>query len=114
MSEEREPGSGPVPVRDLMKTMSPEPEAVGDPGWEREERTFEMEDASWTVRAAGAGCYGTGELGAARLLAVHFFAGDAPDRPVREALVPAGSFPHLADEELRTLFQRATPIELEE
>lgn len=114
MSDERESGSGPVPVRDLMRTLSPEPEAEGEPGWERDERTFELEGATWTVRAAGAGCYGTGEPGAARLLAVHFFAGDAPDRPVREALIPAGVFPHLREEELRTLFGRATPIELEE
>lgn len=113
MSEEREPGSGPVPVRDLMRTLSPEPEVEGEPGWERDERTFELEGATWMVRAAGAGCYGTGGPGAARLLAVHFFASDAPDRPVREALVPAGVFPNLGEEELRTLFERATPIELE-
>lgn len=114
MSDERESGRGPVPVRDLMRTLSPEPQAEGEPGWEGDERTFELEGATWIVRAAGAGCYGTGELGAARLLAVHFFADDAPDRPVREALIPAGVFPDLGEEELRTLFGRATPIELEE
>lgn len=114
MSDEKDRGSGPVPVRDLMRTLSPEPEAEGDPGWERDERTFELDDATWIARAAGAGCYGTGEVGAARLLAVHFFAAEAQDRPVREALIPAGAFPHLGEEELRTLFDRATPIELEE
>lgn len=114
MSEERGPGSGPVPVRDLMRTLTPEPEAEGEPGWERDERTFELDGTNWMARAAGAGCYGTGGLGTARLLAVHFYAEAAPARPVREALLPAGRFPHLRDEELRALFESATPIELEE
>lgn len=118
MTDEREPdrparpaGTGPVPVRDLMKAATPVPEVEGEPRWEGDEREFEMEDATWTVRTAGAGAYGTGSHGTARLLAVHFFREDAPERPVREALVPAGVFPNLRDEELRSLFAGATPIE---
>lgn len=120
MTDEREPGrdarpagTGPVPVRDLMRPAGPAPEAEEAPRWEGDERVFEMGDATWTVRTAGAGAYGTGEHGTARLLAVHFFREDAPERPVREALVPAGVFPNLRDEELRSLFDRATPIDHE-
>lgn len=113
MTDEREAGSGPVPVRDLMRPAAPEVEVEGEPRWEGDERVFELDGASWTVRTAGAGSYGTGSQGIARLLAVHFFSDDDPERPVREALVPAGVFPNLRDEELRTLFQRATPIETE-
>lgn len=109
--------AGPVPVRDLMKRMTPEPEAApgaeADPRWDRMERTFQAGDETWVVRSAGAGAYGTGRLGTARLVAVHFFRESAPDAPVREALLPAGVFPDLGATELRELFDRATPIDLE-
>lgn len=82
--------------------------------WEGVERTFEAEGVEWTVRTAGMGLYGTGPLGTARLVAVHFYREDRPDRPMREALVPGGRFPHLRAEELKTLFERATPIELDD
>lgn len=108
---------GPVPVRDLMKTLTPEPEpAAGtdsEPRWDSVERGFDNDEGTWIVRGAGAGAYGTGPTGTARLVAVHFFRADAPGTPVREALVPAGVFPHLAPEELRDLYDRATPIELD-
>lgn len=114
MSKDREREGGPVPVRDLMKTMTPDqPEAEGEPRWEGEEQGFERDGVEWSVRTAGAGAYGTGDFGTARLVALHFFRSDDPERPVREALVPAGLFPHLHAEELRALFERATPIELE-
>ncbi|NIP77858.1 MAG: hypothetical protein GWM90_01100 [Gemmatimonadetes bacterium] len=45
---------------------------------------------------------------------MHFYREAEPDVPVREALVPAGAFPHLGPEELRVLFERATPIEARE
>lgn len=113
MSEEKPGGDGPVPVRDLMKQMVSRPEAEGEPGWESEEKTFELHGESWAARAAGAGAYGTGARGRAKLVAIHFYREAAPDEPVREALVPAGVFPHLRPDELRTLFERATPIELD-
>lgn len=109
--DEREPGSGPISVRDLMRPATPEPEGEGEPRWEGDERAFDMDGKAWTVRTAGAGTYGTGGLGTARLLAVHFFREEAPETPVREALVPAGVFPTLRDEELRSLFESATPID---
>jgi hypothetical protein len=108
---------GPVPVRDLMRPGSGEPApshgAEEDPQWERLERGFDADDGAWIVRGAGEGAYGTGRTGTARLVAVHFFRADAPETPVREALVPAGVFPDMAAEELRALFGRATPIDLD-
>jgi hypothetical protein len=104
---------GPVPVRDLMQRPAHEPEPEGEPGWTGDERELTIDDRQWRVRPAGAGSYGTGKLGAARLLAVHFFRDDAPDRPVREALVPAGVYPYLREPELRDLFRRATPVVVE-
>lgn len=114
MSEEEERTGGPVPVRDLMKQMKPEPEAEGEPQWEGEGRGFERDGVTWSARPAGAGSYGTGDQGTARLLAIHFYREDDPEHPVREALVPAASFPGLHQDELRTLFERATPIELDD
>ncbi len=112
MTDEEQKGpDGPVPVRDLMKQMVSQPEAEGEPRWEGEEHTFEVDGETWAARAAGAGAYGTGDRGQARLMAVHFYREAEPETPVREALVASGTFPHLRPEELRTLFERATPIE---
>lgn len=113
MTEKEGSGSGPVPVRDLMKQMTYQPAAEGEPRWEGTEHAFELEDEAWVALASGAGAYGTGARGRARLVAVHFYREADRETPVREALVPAGRFPHLRPEELRSLFQRATPIELD-
>lgn len=114
MTDQKEEGTGPVPVRDLMKVPAPEPEGDAELLWEGSERTFELGGETWTARPAGTGAYGTGDHGAARLLAIHFYRASDPDRPVREALVPAGVFAGLWPDELRTLYQRATPIELDD
>jgi hypothetical protein len=74
---------------------------------------FEMDDEEWVARVAGRGAYGTGGRGRARLLAVHFIRAADPERPVREALIPAGVFSALRASELRELYKRATPIELD-
>lgn len=111
--DEKKGGNGPVPVRDLMKQMVSRPEAEGEPRWEGDDRTFEMDGETWSARPAGAGAYGTGARGQARLMAVHFFRDEDPGTPVREALVPAADFSHLRPEELRALFDRATPIDLD-
>ena len=110
---EQEQTSGPVPVRDLMKPATPEPQAEGEPRWEEDERAFDLDGDEWLVRPSGAGSYGTGRLGTARLLALHFYRADAPDRPVREALVPKADFLTLRDVELGALFRKATPIDLD-
>lgn len=113
MSDESKKGDGPVPVRDLMKQMVSQPEAEGEPRWEGTQLTFEMDDEMWVARAAGAGAYGTGSHGKARLVAVHFYREETPDTPVREALVAADRLPHLGPEELWVLYDRATPIDLD-
>lgn len=108
---------GPVPVRDLMKQMTPEaelPEVEGEPRWDGMERGFERDGEAWVVRTAGAGMYGTGRKGTARLMALHFCREAEADTPVREALVPAAVVPHLRADELRVLFERATPIDATE
>lgn len=114
--------AGPVPVRDLMKTPGAGPDAAGEPGEAGEQPgavaegttlEFDREDGRWLAREAGSGAYGTGRLGTARLVAVHFCHGEDPGTPVREALISAGTFADLAPEELRDLFDRATPVELE-
>ena len=104
---------GPVPVRHLMRQLAGEPEAEREPEPERDgpERGFRIDDEEWVVRPAGEGLYGTGRTGTARLLAIHFYRSADPETPVREALVPAGVFPDLRPEELRELFERATPIQ---
>jgi hypothetical protein len=127
---DRPGGGGPVPVRDLLKQLSgeaadarrSEPEA-GPGSTDGEEvgqgaapaasaLEFEMGDESWVLRPAGVGAYGTGQRGAARLLAVHFYRAAEPDIPVREALMAAGAFGALRAEDAADLFGRATPIEL--
>jgi hypothetical protein len=126
------PESGPVPVRDLLKqtgagaSAPAEAEAPALAARDRledtgaapaegqvGERAFEVADETWLARPAGVGLYGTGRLGSARLVAVHFFRVSEPERPVREALVPASDFRRLEPAELRVVFERATPIELE-
>lgn len=108
--------SGPVPVRDLMKQMSApahEAPAAPAPSSPPADRPFEREGERWIARPAGEGAYGTGRAGAARLMAVHFFRAAEAGTPLREALIPARAFEDMAEEELRALCARATPIELD-
>lgn len=133
------PAEGPVPVRELMERAAAEraaaereaagreaagrdagrePEsgvapAARPPAWSGTERRFDAEGVAWIARSAGAGSYGTGRTGAARLVAVHFYRAAEPGTPVREALVAAAAFPHMLPEELCVLLDRATPIEPE-
>lgn len=99
--------TGPVPVRDLIGQREAEPAAeAGDVL----ELRFEVDGEEWLARSAGAGCYGTGARGAARLLAVHFYRARAAEEPVREALIPAGLFAGMRTEQLVEAWARATPI----
>lgn len=123
---------GLIPARDLLEPAGPAGPVKVPAGEKRDESNaterdgpkersneaqdagevpFEMGGEPWLAKVQGAGSYGTGRLGSARLLAVHFFRGAAPDVPVREALVPAGVFLTLGAAELSELFERATPIE---
>lgn len=108
------PPAGPVPVRDVMRQGpgAPAGEEV-EPAWESEDREFEANGEEWVARVAGRGAYGTGRRGKAVLVAVHFHRAAEPETPLREALIPAASFPVLRPEELASLLERATPIELD-
>jgi hypothetical protein len=107
--------AGPVPVRDLLS--QPEERGAGGAGPETGPgagpggRTFEAGGEAWVARVAGAGCYGTGRRGVARLVAVHFFRAASPDEPDREALVPAAAVGVLRAAEWVEVWSRATPIE---
>jgi hypothetical protein len=131
---------GPVPVRDLLKQLGQDSQADGEavapeevptrieeaPTEDREAEApddrsgsatgtvFGLDGHEWVARVAGMGCYGTGRRGMALLQAVHFYRADEPDRPVREALLPAAQLQHLGPEELRAVFGRATPIEVQD
>ena len=102
---------GPVPVRQALAHLDPEPEeepaAPLDPG-----RPFELEGEGWLARVAGAGAGGTGRAAPAYIEAVHFCREEEPERPLREALLPRGRFERLYEAELRALWARAVDIVL--
>lgn len=115
MTKRGEPSSaGPVPVRELLSQRGGSPAQGGEPAPAADmpaERGFDAGGESWLARPAGAGCYGTGRRGAARLMAVHFFRAEAASDPVREALLPASVFAELRPEEWVRVWSEATPIE---
>lgn len=69
-----------------------------------------MGSERWIARVAGVGAGGTGKVGMAYLVAVHFYRAEEPERPVREALLPRGSFEGLFDGELVALYARGVDI----
>ena len=73
-------------------------------------RRFEADGALWLAWLSGNSAYGTGTCGPAALEAVHFARADAPNQPVYEALLPAGRFAGLFDDELSALLHAATRI----
>lgn len=94
--------------------MEPRPprELDRDPA---ERRTFEVNGAPWVAWVAGKGAWGSGAYGLGMVVAIHFApAGTAEQPPEREALLARGRFAGLYDEELRALFDRATPINREQ
>jgi hypothetical protein len=91
----------PLPPHEL-----PQPDGV--------DRRFEVAGKSWIARLQGKGACGTGAYGLALVEAVHFFDADAPERPLREALLARGRFAGLFDSELAELLAEATPIVLPE
>lgn len=74
---------------------------------------FVHEGRTWIARIAGHGAYGTGGLGLAAVLAIHFFDATAPDRPLREALAGGIDFETLFDAELVQLLEASTPIDVD-
>lgn len=73
-------------------------------------RTFPAEGRTWVARVAGHGVIGTGHYSLGPVEAVHFALADAPDVPVREALVPRGRLHAMFESELAVLLAGATPI----
>jgi hypothetical protein len=82
----------------------------GSGAGERIARRFVSDDEEWLAWPSGASAYGTGTLGPAALEAVHFARAEAPETPLFEALVAAGGFFGLFDEELVQLLKRATKV----
>jgi hypothetical protein len=77
---------------------------------ERPVRHFMCDDQEWVAWPSGASAYGTGVVGPAALQAVHFARVDEPELPVFEALLPAGRFYGMFDDELMVLLRRATKV----
>jgi hypothetical protein len=64
----------------------------------------------WVALPSGASAYGTGTCGPAALEAVHFARAESANQPLFEALLPAGRFFGLYDEELVALLESAIRI----
>jgi hypothetical protein len=89
-----------------MTDTEPQAPEVGPAGGGR---SFRVGEEAWVARVAGTGLGGTGHLASARMVIVRFFrAGD--ERPASEALLPAGRFDHLFDDELARLLASARPL----
>ena len=81
-----------------------------EPLAERPVRYFTCEGQDWLAWTSGASAYGTGTLGPAALEAVHFARTERPEEPAFEALLPAGKFFGLFDDELVRLLGAATKV----
>ena len=81
-----------------------------EPQQERPVRHFSCEGVDWLAWPSGASAYGTGILGPAALEAIHFARAERPEEPAFEALLPAGSFFGLFDEELIRLLGAASKV----
>lgn len=99
--------AGPVSVREAVRHLLPESNADPSP---RCDRAFTVAGEAWIACIAGQSAVGTGTRGHAFLTAIHFCRADAPDQPLREALLPRGRFQALFEEELCTLLGEARPI----
>jgi hypothetical protein len=77
---------------------------------ERPARRFICAGQEWLAWPSGASAYGTGTVAPAALQAVHFAKVETPETPAFEALLPAGKFYGLFDDELVTLLRRATKV----
>lgn len=86
------------------------PDARGESEQPQLARSFECDGTQWLAWPSGSGAYGTGICGPASLQAVHFARADAPGQPAYEALLPAGRFYGLFDEELAALLHAATRV----
>jgi hypothetical protein len=84
--------------------------ATLQPSAEQLVRRFIHEGQEWLAWPSGASAYGTGTQGPANLEAVHFALAEQSGEPAFEALIPAGNFFGLFDEELGRLLKAATKV----
>lgn len=73
-------------------------------------RPFTVDSEEWVAWPSGGGAYGTGVFAPGNIQAIHFAKADAPTEPLLEALLPAGAFFGLFDDELVDLFRSARRI----
>ncbi len=73
-------------------------------------REFEFDGAVWVAWPSGGGAYGTGALGLGAVQAIHFARKETPETPLYEALLAAGAFETLFDDELSAVFRIARKI----
>ena len=73
-------------------------------------RAFQCDGLEWVAWTSGDSAYGTGVIGPAALQAVHFAHAAAPALPLFEALLPAGRFALLFDEELAALLRVSVKV----
>ena len=81
-----------------------------DPATTQVARRFMADGMEWLAWPSGSSAYGTGTYGPAALEAVHFAPADAPGRPTFEALLPAGRFHGLFEDELIAVLRTATRV----
>jgi hypothetical protein len=81
-----------------------------EPALPQPARSFASDGIEWLAWPSGTSAYGTGTCGPAALEAIHFGHADAPDRPLFEALLPAGRFYGLFEEELIAVLRGATRV----
>lgn len=106
----------PISARELVARMEgrgahPGEDAEDHPPPMRPVRRFRVDDQEWLARPEGEGWGGNGHVGLARLTVVRFYHPAEPETARREALLPVGRLEDLYDEELRTLLERARPVE---
>ena len=73
-------------------------------------RRFVADGVEWLAWPSGASAYGTGTIGPAALEAIHFARADNAERPAFEALLPAGRFHGLFEEELIAALKTAIRV----
>jgi hypothetical protein len=107
-----EPTSGPRPVvrRGLADGPPPRPPRPLPTDEAAEQRAFEVDGVRWVAVPGGHGTTGTGAYGLGLVEAIHFRRPERSERPEREALLPAGRFHGLYDEELCTLLAGAREV----
>lgn len=106
----------PVPkaAREMIRELERPRKQKKVPPPEPPTRRVEIDGGEWIARLVGHGVIGHGALTRAGVVAIRFTRVDAEDKTFREALMPAGRFEALYDEELRDLWREARTVTREE